>query len=961
MSQSQLCNLRRAVQAETIPGATRRRFDIEHTKYKDLEEYALLKARKVDEYRKTKAGQRIIGRKYVAKKLPDRTEAQGKAFMRAEFQKLSELHGDPNAAAAAFFKQFVPPLNTGQTCEWPCMPSVALERGGELKLDCKLDNPFRHDMSMEAIQNTVLRLAKQLRIPIPKLPGAGQRLQSGCRALKRGAASTRFSTAQRVMAEIDAPYLMQSFKGALMWHCVGCGKSCAAMLIANFFLNQGWRVIWCSSAALKMGPAVRHFFDVRCHTQPVPKIALTKAEEQRARTLSGQSKEKFVQAALAAKKNDHVRKLLNSVSYATLSNALSKPTHTFRRTLQAGAPERKTDPLYKTLILFDEPHKLQELKGAEKASWDVITRAMQASYRKSGTNSVRSVFMDATPMVNQPGELFVYLNALEPDASKHVPTDLAGLKRAGLIGEAGLTAAGAARTRELAKGTVSYLNMTADYTRFARPVKFSINNVTLSKEQLKKIEKDCRKMVHKRDCVESSMVAINMPRGKYSADLKAKLDARAESSFPALEMLTAVIQEEDKRDRAEHASSAPFKHAIFTNVANATHAENILKVLQSKGYVLVDETKPRKLPGHNGILVLSGYGITPERKAAILDLFNSPDNAHGEYARLLLIDGRFREGIDVFDTRHMHLLQPLNDQEERQALGRVLRMCGSTRLPETDNIWQVRLHQYAPEDATGFLKELTTHESSELDVIAQLQEVCKKAAFDALVFKAYDQPGLDRNFKVTRPDPREKAAKAAAEAKAKAEEEAAQREQAAMQSEDSLPVVAPARSRGARAGAGKGRARAREPCPRLKVKPDAQGNCPSGYDALQSTVDPTVTCCKKSAARGARATGVATIPRATGANAAGNAAQRQPRTKEPCPRLKVKPDAQGNCPEDYDAFTSSVDPRVTCCKKKTSKGRGRVPEGSRMTEDIEQDVGPDIAEDFEDVEDFAIPMEVDEF
>lgn len=882
--------LKSDLRKERIPDGARRALQLEagHTHYKGLEDAAIIAAR-IEPTRllaKTRRGEAIIGDDYVKVRKEARTESEAKEVLLQAHKKLSDKD---------FFRRYVI-TRLGKSCTPPCSPKVEFDAHGDLKLDCSFKTSFSRSQSVPEIQREVLRIAEALGIDPVRLPHG--KLQSGCpggkakggqRRRRRGpldedepraapkAGQPELTTAQRVISQIDAPFLMKPFKGALMWHTVGAGKTCAAMLVANVFVNAGWRVIWASTAQLKFAPAVRHFFDIRCHDQDVP---------------TGANAPKTADAKEAYLK----RNFLDVVSYSTLSNGLESGAHTFGKYLRGGIDKGTNDPLHKTLLIFDEPHKIREMKGNQKASWAVFTRSLHASYKKSGDDSARVLFMDATPAISDPGELIEMLNALQPDADKRMPISFAQLRSQGYLNDLGLTAKGKAGLTDLGKGVISYLNMSADATRFARPVRWTFNPVAMSQSQLDKMNKDCKKAVRKRECAETTAVSVNMPRGKFSAGMKAELAKRAPESFPLLTNLLENIKRMDEEDIKEHGRT--FKHAIFTNVPNALHAENIMKVLLADGLSKVDplaRINVNGVSGGKGILMLSGSGITPNQKASITGYFNAADNAHGEKARFLLIDGRFREGIDVFDTRHFHLLQPLEKREETQAIGRVLRMCGSTHLPNSDNIWQVRVHLYDAIDADkgknvyNILQVMG--DADKLNAISQFEDFCKSIAFDHLIFQGYNVPLMADSYRTER------------------------------------PLIMP------------------NPCGKLE-SPDETGNCPKGFVAGPSERNPDKKCCystrskkgreikakmpktvavrspkgKKAAAARPDAIPLDTImrpenirkakSRATGAR---TGAKKSP---VPCPRLKTKALSPGVCPVGYQAFQSKTDPSVTCCKKK---------------------------------------------
>ena len=62
--------------------------------------------------------------------------------------------------------------------------------------------------------------------------------------------------------------------------------------------------------------------------------------------------------------------------------------------------------------------------------------------------------------------------------------------------------------------------------------------------------------------------------------------------------------------------------------------------------------------------------------------FNSrPDNIYGDLARIIVMDSGFKEGIDLFDIKYIHIFEPsLNTADQKQVIGRGTRTCGQKGL-----------------------------------------------------------------------------------------------------------------------------------------------------------------------------------------------------------------------------------------------------------------------------------------
>jgi superfamily II DNA or RNA helicase len=201
--------------------------------------------------------------------------------------------------------------------------------------------------------------------------------------------------------------------------------------------------------------------------------------------------------------------------------------------------------------------------------------------------------------------------------------------------------------------------------------------------------------------------------------------------------LLHVIREADSKDLAEHGKL--FKHFIFTDIRSASYgAKAIASFLGVNGYDLIFETatkmrsvrqsdgtrklvpaktlkvKLKDLPavdgGSNrvGILQSAPLWKSPmavEVRKEMLRLYNSrPDNIHGEHIRFMILDSKYKEGIDLYDVKHVHIMEPpITEADLKQAIGRATRYCGQRGLHFVPNVgWKLNVHLYAVLFAKGY-------------------------------------------------------------------------------------------------------------------------------------------------------------------------------------------------------------------------------------------------------------------
>jgi Type III restriction enzyme, res subunit len=274
-------------------------------------------------------------------------------------------------------------------------------------------------------------------------------IQSGCDSIQAGkdGSSVTFTQTQDFVRHYLTPE--SPFKGLLAWHSVGTGKTCMAVAAATTHFEQaGYTILWVTRNAL-MADVYKNIFGAVCSIPIIEKLKTTELPK----TLSEQ-------------KRWLSRAWLPPISYRTFQNALQGKNE-LGRMLKA----KHADPLHKTFLVMDEIHKLQDgdLSAAESADFSVIQQFLQDSYAQSGADSVRPLFMTATPITDTPNELFTILNALIPSASKRLmPFDEFRKKYTDEHGF--ISAEGRLYFQEKAKGLISYLNRELDPTTFAQPV-----------------------------------------------------------------------------------------------------------------------------------------------------------------------------------------------------------------------------------------------------------------------------------------------------------------------------------------------------------------------------------------------------------------------------------------------------------------------------------------------------------
>ena len=191
-----------------------------------------------------------------------------------------------------------------------------------------------------------------------------------------------------------------------------------------------------------------------------------------------------------------------------------------------------------------------------------------------------------------------------------------------------------------------------------------------------------------------------------------KLRTDLSEASPKIIQLMMNIINLDRQDMKNH--NKKFKHFIFSDVKEGGYGAKILaSSFISYGYNNV--IKARKVQGvqklklyidapndenNFGLLCsnsIYGSTFTEKIKKELLKLFNSrPDNINGQKLRFIIFDSGFKEGIDLFDVKYVHIFEPsMTIADLKQTIGRATRTCGQKGLEFQKGIgWPLYVYNY---------------------------------------------------------------------------------------------------------------------------------------------------------------------------------------------------------------------------------------------------------------------------
>lgn len=276
------------------------------------------------------------------------------------------------------------------------------------------------------------------------------KLENQC-PLKGGSSIAELNPSQNFVKDYFQP--SNPYKGMLIYHGVGSGKTCAAIATAtNSFEMSGYTILWVTRHTLK-SDVWKNMFDQVCSMVISEKIR------------SGVK----IPNTLAERKRMLSSNWLEPISYKQFSNFLKGRNKKLSDVIITR--NGTVDPLRKTLVIIDEAHKLYapDVVGSEKPDVDMLRKMIHSSYKKSGSDSARVLLMTATPYTADPLDLIRLLNFLRED-HEQLPDTMETFSKMYLDNTGNFTTDGTVRFLEEITGYISYLNRENDIRQFAYPI-----------------------------------------------------------------------------------------------------------------------------------------------------------------------------------------------------------------------------------------------------------------------------------------------------------------------------------------------------------------------------------------------------------------------------------------------------------------------------------------------------------
>lgn len=433
-----------------------------------------------------------------------------------------------------------------------------------------------------------------------------------------------------------------SFKGLLLYHKIGAGKTCAAIQISEKWKLKKNIIIICPASLISN-------FYKELRSECTGEIYMTNKEREKLKKMNIMSKEYTEMIKIVNKRID---KYYNIYSYNKFVELIKKNKLT----------------LDNALLIIDE---VQNVVSEHGTYYREILKTIQKA-----PSSLRIVIMSATPIFDKPMELGLTLNYLRPKEDFPVGKKFNDkyISYKILKDKPYYDIKNESKLRLSLNGLVSYYKGAPSYVFPERIQK--IIKCPMSKYQF-----DSYKIVQEREGPINKLDLLNLPNNFFIGSRiisniaypnkkvnKAGIDALTSRNMDLdnLEKYSTKFYQIIKR--ILKSSGTVFVYSGFKEYGGLMP---FIKILEHYGFVNFQDNGV----GKHRYTVWSGDESLEEREK-MKEVFNSKSNENGSKIKIILGSPAIKEGVSLLRVKQVHIMEPYwNMSRIEQVVGRAIRFC----------------------------------------------------------------------------------------------------------------------------------------------------------------------------------------------------------------------------------------------------------------------------------------------
>ncbi len=512
---------------------------------------------------------------------------------------------------------------------------------------------------------------------------------------------------QQFLAEFLNP--RTPYKGVLVYHRIGAGKTCTAVRIGEGF-KKTRKIIVVLPASLKGN------FRTELRSPCAGTEYITAAEIQQLKKLHP-SDPKY--KAIIKKSDDRIDKYYKIYSYNKFIELV----------------QQKKIKLNKSLLIIDE---IQNMVSEEGTYYVELMKLL-----KNAPSDLRTVLLSATPMFDKPMELGLTINLLRPDNPFPVGTgfDKQFIKTTKLKqeGEYSVKTKNIDEFKSIVKGYVSFFRGAPAYVFPEMKIKYvkcemsdfqhSSYNAILRNEQsltTKKHKKKANKTLNVSHLPNNFFIGT-----RYVSNIvfpNKKVGDEGLASFTKLKILNNLERYSTKfftmMTKINKARGKVFVYSSFKEFAGLKSFVKVLEAYGYKNYAEHGEGKKR-------FAIWSG-DENMAYKEEIKTVYNREENLNGSKLKIILGSSSIKEGVSFKGVRQVHIIDPYwNLPRLEQVIGRASRFCSHKDLPVEERNVKVYIylatHKKEEETIDQYIYNLSMKKNK---LVSEFEKAIKEAAID---------------------------------------------------------------------------------------------------------------------------------------------------------------------------------------------------------------------------------------
>jgi len=494
------------------------------------------------------------------------------------------------------------------------------------------------------------------------------------------------------------------YKGLLVYHRIGSGKTCTAIQVAEKWKKLR-KIVVVLPASLK-GNFRNELRSQHCGQD----IYLTNKERN---TLMKTNPKDKIFKDIIKKSDERIDKVYTIYSYNKFVDL---------------ALDSKIK-LKKTLLIIDEVQNMISETGIYYSQLkDLIDNA---------DSSFRIILLSATPIFDKPFEIALTMNLLklpnELPIGREFENTFIGKKKNELFTK------NMDLFKKYIKGYVSYYKGSPDYTFPKLKIKYvnckmSNFQYTAYKSVFKNEHKGSKKLSKK--IINVSELPNNFFIGtRFASNIvfpNKLVDDKGFESFKEKEIIKRLEKYSTKFNKIIKQLKKKGKSFVYSSFKELAGIKSLVKVLEAHGYknYLKHGMGKKRFAiwsSDENILV----------KEEIREVFNRKNNLYGENLKIILGSPSIKEGVSLKAVKYVHILEPYwNNSRIEQVIGRASRFCSHIDLPKEERIVNINIYISVYENdkntVDNYIKIMSNNKNK---IIKSFEKSLKEVAVDCKLNK----------------------------------------------------------------------------------------------------------------------------------------------------------------------------------------------------------------------------------